>query len=398
MATTTIPSTIDIEDVTAKDGSGSFDLLMKSMQEKLDVQYSNNRIKGTDYANACISLLQSTLTQSIEFTLLKDKTAIDIDIAKQNLLLVKAQISKMGKEEDLIDAQIIKMSEDTKLTQAQITKLGKDGTLVDAQVVKLAEDTKLTQAQVSKLSKDELLVDAQITKMGEDTKLTTAQISKLGKDEDLVDKQIDKMIQDIKVSTEQVEKIKSEVIVIKAKGTTAGNEALASVHMEATALATKEQAQEQATLATWKVSTEQSNTKDDVTHIESDGTSKTSYKVTGSVGAKNEVYKAQKDGFVRDSEQKLLKIMSDAFNVQYTTDPTLGADYVEGVNAAAQAEFTAAAGNTTKEAAAQAKAVPKVGVADYGLGYENVQKVVIDAASGIGLVLTPDVPTPPVFT
>lgn len=61
-----------------------------------------------------------------------------------------------------------------------------------------------------------------------------------------------------------------------------------------------------------KTFTEEAQTKDIVNGIP----------VSGIVGEKKKLFTAQTDGFQRDAEQKILKIMVDSFNVAKNADPT----------------------------------------------------------------------------
>ena len=55
--------------------------------------------------------------------------------------------------------------------------------------------------------------------------------------------------------------------------------------------------------------------------------------VAGTVGRKNTLYKAQSDGFIRDAEQKLTKIMTDTWSVRASTNEDTDTRYTNLDNA-----------------------------------------------------------------
>jgi hypothetical protein len=67
-----------------------------------------------------------------------------------------------------------------------------------------------------------------------------------------------------------------------------------------------------------KAITEQAQYGDNVTSILG-----TTVAVTGVVGKQKLLYNAQTEGFARDAEQKLAKIMADTWNIRRSTDSGL---------------------------------------------------------------------------
>lgn len=86
---------------------------------------------------------------------------------------------------------------------------------------------------------------------------------------------------------------------------------------------TKLRAIEETTLTTWKTNTEKAQTI--ALGVDADSV----------VGKQKALYGAQADGFTRDAEQKVAKIMVDSWNVRRTTDDATVADGVNNLNDAA---------------------------------------------------------------
>lgn len=155
-----------------------------------------------------------------------------------------------------------------------------------------------------------------------------------------------------------------------------------------TAGLTQDNLKAQISLVQAKRTTEEAQTKDTV--VQTNATDR-SYETTetgvaGVLGNRNSVYSAQSTGFTRDAEQKTLKIMADAFNVQYSADPTLGADAVDewNTNPANAGETWTGPDGTVYTHGNR----PYLNVQDYGLGYSKIKEVVDKALEGI------DIPPP----
>ena len=84
--------TISIDQVTTTvpSGNGVFDVLMRSVDSHLDKQYVSGRIKGSDYATVYLGALQAVLQQAIQFTLMREKTEVEIDAVQETIDQSKA--------------------------------------------------------------------------------------------------------------------------------------------------------------------------------------------------------------------------------------------------------------------------------------------------------------------
>lgn len=129
MMKTTIPSTIatefNIDELTTGtvDGTGAYDVLLKTYKAHLWEEYKQQRIRGTDYANAYIQLLSQGLGYISNYALQKAKLPLELQ-------LLEAQIQKLGadtilttKQGGLVDAQIYSTMKDVALKEYELKHL-----------------------------------------------------------------------------------------------------------------------------------------------------------------------------------------------------------------------------------------------------------------------------------
>ena len=66
-------------------GTGVFDVLLDAVNKNIELQYVSGKIKGTDYATAYVSSLQSTMQQAIDYVLREQMIEAQIEgILKDN--------------------------------------------------------------------------------------------------------------------------------------------------------------------------------------------------------------------------------------------------------------------------------------------------------------------------
>jgi len=132
---------IAITDLTNKtdvtDGTGVFDILMKSIDLHLTDQFTLGRITGVEYSTVYLGALQSVLQQSLTFLLSEQKASKEIELLAQ-------QIIKAQEETDLIIAQTAKAYEDIAATKAATVREN----LINAeQIIETQEKVDLLQSQ-----------------------------------------------------------------------------------------------------------------------------------------------------------------------------------------------------------------------------------------------------------
>ena len=205
---------------------------------------------------------------------------------------------------------VLQTSNQFVLTQPQLNEQIK---LIIEQTANVKKNTELAQANLDNTeantaiaAKQLDLMDEQIAKTVEDTKLVTKQSL-------IADKNIESMTADIQLKGAQKLKVDAETELTEQNTVNTLNQ---------NTTITKQQAKRDADVAvlTQKKYTEEAQTLDDVN----------GRAVGGVLGKQLNLYQAQTDGFSRDAEQKLLKIMVDTWTVRQTTDgedaPSAGVD------------------------------------------------------------------------
>lgn len=142
---------INVEAITNTGKTGVFDRLMASVNENIEIQYQDNRITGTDYANVYLGSLQSVLSQSIQFVLQEQ--------------LSEAQISGILKDNDIKDEQLNIAVIDKAVKQFELDNL------LPEQLLKIKEEVDL-------LYTDRVLKDKQSAKLGLDNVMKQSEESR----------------------------------------------------------------------------------------------------------------------------------------------------------------------------------------------------------------------------
>ena len=125
---------------TGDDGTGSFDVLMKTIQLHLDEQHQLDRITGSDYATVYLGAMQSAMQQAIQFALSQEEAGFKADAAEKQVDTIIAGTAKEYAQIALIDQQQI--SELAQTTDPTGGLLKKKSDLIAAQTLGFASDTK----------------------------------------------------------------------------------------------------------------------------------------------------------------------------------------------------------------------------------------------------------------
>lgn len=238
---------VALDDLTkgSVDGTGAFDVLMRTVADHLDSQYKESKITGSDYANIYLGSLTAVLQQSSQYLLGSEQL-------NKQLLLLDAQIKNMELQSELVEAQVRKMDADTEVSIKQIG-------LMDEQIAQAIEQTKLITQQTQEVLKN--------------IELKTAQVTKLGADQSLVEQQTVNAENQNTTITKQQDKLDAENLILAKK-----------------------------------LATEEAQTEGDEATVK------------GLIGKQMILLDKQAEGFDRNAEQKLAKIMIDTWTVRQTTD------------------------------------------------------------------------------
>ena len=315
MTTITMPETIggiNIDELTSVDGNGVLDVMLGSIKTLLHAEYKENRIRGTDYANAFVQLIPAVLQQAGMYSLAKaklplelqllekeaQKADVDIQLATKQLGLTDAQIQDILKGVDIKDYQL------TKQMPIEIANLTKQGSQLDAQTIKTVSD-------VNNTIKEGKLVDANRCRVNAETAMVTANLNqKLPKeianmDKDLLIKQsqVDLGVKELALKEQQV------AVAIKELGIKDVELKLADYQFNYKAPVEVKKEQAEADYYKYKASSEQAQT--DPSAI-----------LPGSVLDKNnKVLDEQSRQYLRSSQQTMLSSMLDTWKVRHNADP-----------------------------------------------------------------------------
>lgn len=360
---------IRIEDLTTKetDGTGVFDSLMESVQVRLDREYNTGRIKGPDYAKVYLGAMEATMSQAIEFLLQKqqadkqaDLTAAQILNTEQSTLLLEQQVLSAIQEVEFSKAKVIEMQQRAELTEAQVqlTKQEVINATIQAKILmgqaeKMEQEVLVEQqnvlnmeqqvlksiAEVSMLAKQEDKIDAdiaiayqQLTAMASEIALTNARVAlteaqviseesaraKILAEISLLAKQESKIAQDIKLSEQQEANLVKELLKIEAE--TALLEAKANTEIRQLDLIDEQIAK--ITAETGLLEEKKTTEKAQHTGISRWSKLDSGGTIEGVIGKQMALYEQQSEGFNRDAEQKLAKIMTDTWSVRKSADPS----------------------------------------------------------------------------
>ena len=123
-------------------GSGVYDVLMRATKAHLEAEYTNNRIKGSDYATVYLGSMQHTLDAALQFLLQNQKIALEAQLLEKQILLAEVEVKKAG-------AQLLQIQAQTELAKAELS-------VVQANALKVPAEIDLLKAQTDKVEQETL--------------------------------------------------------------------------------------------------------------------------------------------------------------------------------------------------------------------------------------------------
>ena len=133
----TITDEFNINELTQGklDGNGSFDILMRTILLHLDQEYNKQRIRGTDYANAYIGLINNALNQISNYALQKAKLPLELQLLEAEIQKVATDTILVTKQGGLVGAQIHREMAQTEMLHLEMEyKFPKELAMIDAQI------------------------------------------------------------------------------------------------------------------------------------------------------------------------------------------------------------------------------------------------------------------------
>lgn len=144
------------------DGTGVFDVLMKSVKAHLEAEFKNGRFTGAEYAKVYLGSVELAMRTALEFVLQKRKNDLEAQLLTQQVAnavlegtVLTAQECKLRAEFDFTQAQTLKseqelalLAQKTATERAQTTALGVDDNSV------IGKQKALYQAQTNGFTRD----------------------------------------------------------------------------------------------------------------------------------------------------------------------------------------------------------------------------------------------------
>lgn len=263
------------EDVTTleMDGTGMFDHLMSAVQLRLDKAYKQKHITGPDYARVFIELTSAVMAQATQFALNKQNSANQAALVDVQRIKVEQDIINASLQQALLDEQILNAKIEGRLMKQKFV----------TELAQTSDSIPTYNHETGAFLSTDNTVDGVIgkTKADVNQKTINAAATKLVIDEQLIKVKKEKLLLQQKIATEQAQ--------------TSG-----AVH-----------------------------TFDSAGAVENGG-ARTNI-TAGVIFQENRLREQQTKGFQRDSEQKITKMMLDAWIVRFSQDPASALPTSSGV-------------------------------------------------------------------
>lgn len=234
------------------DGTGIYDVLMKANAAHLEQEFSRGRIKGPEYSEVYLGVMQGTMNTALAFLVQQNKLALEAKLMETQILIAEAQLAQAAIALQIAQLQLQKVPAEIELLNAQTDNLKAEGLNIPKQGEKIDADTAAVIKQAE-------MITQQIANAVIEGTVLTAQKCKLDAEYDVL--------------------VGSKLKVVA-----------------------------ETELLNQKVTTEKAQT------------SGAGIDPTSVVGKQIGLYTAQTDGFARDAEVKVLKVLADSWSVRRTTD------------------------------------------------------------------------------
>lgn len=188
------------------EGTAIFDVLVKALNDNIQIQYESNRITGPDLAKVYMGGLHTCITQAVTVFMQKPVIEKELEIKAKQIALLDADLAIKQYENTILQpdahnmnlAQISKVNKDVEVSTAQIELLNTDNAIKEYENTVLQPDIhSMNLSQISKINKDVEVGTAQIGVLNADNAIKTyentvlqpdqhnlalGQIAKLGKE------------------------------------------------------------------------------------------------------------------------------------------------------------------------------------------------------------------------
>lgn len=134
---------------TADNGTGVFDVLMRSAELHIVDQFELGRITGEDYAKVYLGALQATLAESIRFLLEKQRAGLEADLVSAKIV----SETKNNEANGVIDLEKLRIQAETSLVSEKISSEVKNneiGGVIDLEKSRIQADIAERQAATTR--------------------------------------------------------------------------------------------------------------------------------------------------------------------------------------------------------------------------------------------------------
>lgn len=279
-----------IEDLTtgALLGTGVFDKMMATNKAHLEAEYGKDRIKGAEYAQVYLGVMDTTMNQAMQFLLQSRRMEVELALIEAQVLLANVQVQ-------LAEVEVLKAQVEMEILEANKDKIAAEVLLITQQKVNLA-------AEALNIPKQGAVIDAQAAQHVQQTANLVSEKLGIEARTALSEQQTLNAITENLVLIAQKCKLEAEF------------DLLVNTNLKTSA---------EIQLLIQKTATEKAQTME----LGVDDNSV--------IGKQKALYTAQTEGFTRDAEQKTAKVMVDTWNARRMTDEATVADGTNMLNDAA---------------------------------------------------------------
>lgn len=158
-------------------GAGVFDVLMRATKAHLDLEYTQGRIKGNEYATVYLGAMQAVMQYAVQFLLAKEKSAAEIsEIEARTALLVQQKLNAIT-EGLVLQAQKCKLdAEYDVLLQTKLKVVEEIGLLAQKRATETAQTVAMGVDEDSVVGRQKALYLAQTTGFSRDAEQKAAKL------------------------------------------------------------------------------------------------------------------------------------------------------------------------------------------------------------------------------
>lgn len=158
------------------EGTGSFDVLMRTVKEHIKTEFEAGRIRATDYANAYVQITTAVLGQATQFAISQTRLESELALQEAQIAQIQQETANAIEQQALIKAQAAQIKQETlnaAAQNAQILEQTKD--ITAATGIKEYQLSTVMPLEVTNLTKQGLNLDAQTEQIEQNTLNAIAQ-------------------------------------------------------------------------------------------------------------------------------------------------------------------------------------------------------------------------------